>query len=151
MAKLISILKAVSAASSEIGIAQRNLDQAITSNDEDVLQMTALLNAVADELLLEEPYQDTLGDGNWLVSADGLTFKSEITFNKAPAPGDAVDTDLILFDGRLAIAGLKYRFLAAKGLEFGEQMRDFTNRMAKIATRANNRVLDLDEEWSRVI
>jgi len=151
MARLISIKKAVSVASSEIGIAQKNLDQAITSNDEDVLQMTALLNAVADELLLEEPYQDLLGDGHWLVSADGLTFKSEITFNKTPEPGDAIDTDLILFDGRLAIAGLKYRFLAAKGLEFGEQMRDFTNRMAKVATRANNRVLDLDEEWSRVV
>ena len=141
MAKLISVLKAVSDASKEIGIAQRTLSQALGSSDEDVLQMTALLSAVADELLLEEPYQDTLGDGNWLVSSDGLTFLSE----------PAQDTDLILFDGRLAIAGLKYRFLAAKGLEYGEQMRDFTNRMAKVATRANNRVLDLDEEWSRIV
>jgi hypothetical protein len=141
MPKLISVLKAVSDASKEIGIAQKNLSQALGSADEDVLQMTALLSAVADELLLEEPYQDTLGDGNWLASADGLTFKPEPT----------VDTDLILFDGRLAIAGIKYRFLAAKGLEYGEQMRDFTNRMAKVATRANNRVLDLDEEWSRVV
>jgi hypothetical protein len=141
MAKLVSVLKAVSDASREIGIAQKGLSQALGSADEDVLQMTALLSAVADELLLEEPYQDLLGDGNWLVSADGLTFKLEPT----------VDTDLILFDGRLVIAGLKYRFLASKGLEFSEQMRDFGNRMAKIATRANNRVLDLDEEWSRVV
>jgi hypothetical protein len=141
MAKLISVLKAVSDASREIGIAQKSLSQALGSADEDVLQMTALLSAVADELLLEEPYQDLLGDSHWVVSADGLTFKPEPT----------VDTDLILFDGRLIIAGLKYRFLAAKGLEFSEQMRDFGNRMAKIATRANNRVLDLNEEWSRVV
>jgi len=141
MAKLISVLKAVSDASREIGIAQRSLSQALGSSDEDVLQMTALLAAIADELLLEEPYQDLLGDGHWLVSADGLTFKSEPT----------ADTDLILFDSRLAITGLKYRFLAAKGLEFAEHMRDFTTRMAKVATRANNRVLDLDEEWSRVV
>ena len=141
MPKLISVLKAVSDASREIGIAQKSLSQALGSSDEDVLQMTALLGAVADELLLEEPYQDTLGDGHWLVTPDGLTFKAEPT----------VDTDLILFDSRRAVTGLKYRFLAAKGLEFGEHMRDFTNRMAKVAARANNRVLDLDVEWSRVV
>jgi predicted aconitase len=141
MPKLISVLKAVSAASQEIGIAQRDLSQAVGSADEDVRQMVALLSAVADELLLEEPYQDTLGDGHWIISADGQTYKSEPN----------VDTDLILFDGRLAISGLKYRFLHGKGLEYAEHLRDFANRMAKVATRANNRVLDLDEEWSRVV
>ena len=141
MPALISVLKAVNQASREIGITQRDIDQALNSADEDVLQMTSLLAAIADELLLEEPYQDLLGDGNWLVAVDGVTFRSE----------PAADTDRILFDGRLAISGLKYRFLASKGLEYGEQMRDFANRMAKIATRANNRVLDSDEEWSRTV
>ena len=61
------------------------------------------------------------------------------------------DTDRLLFDGRLAVNGLKYRFLQAKGLEFGEQMRDFSNRMAKVAARANNRVLDLNEDWGRTV
>ena len=39
--------------------------------------------------------------------------------------------------------------LQAKGLEFGEQMRDFTTRMNKLAVRANNRVLDLDCDEGR--
>ena len=59
--------------------------------------------------------------------------------------------DRVLFDARLAVAGIKYRFLQAKGLEFGEQMRDFTVRMTKIAARANNRVLDLNDDESRAI
>ena len=36
------------------------------------------------------------------------------------------DDDIVLFDARLAIDGLKYRFLKAKGLEYGEEQRDFT-------------------------
>jgi hypothetical protein len=141
MPALISVLQAVNDASMEIGIAQRPSNQALGSSDEDIVQMTALLTAVADELLLEEPYQDLLGDGNWLISDDATTYKSR--------PG--ADTDRILFDGRLAINGLKYRFLQAKGLEFGEQMRDFLTRMNKVAVRANQRVLDLDLDEGRAI
>jgi hypothetical protein len=141
MPALISVLQAVNDASMEIGIAQRPANQALGSSDEDITQMAALLTAVADELLLEEPYQDLLGDGNWLISDDSLTYKSR--------PG--ADTDRILFDGRLAIAGLKYRFLQAKGLEYGEQMRDFLTRMNKVAVRANQRVLDLDLDEGRAI
>ncbi len=58
--------------------------------------------------------------------------------------------DRIGFDARLAIDGLKYRFLQAKGLEFGEQMRDFINRLNKLASRANGRVIDLYEDGGRV-
>jgi hypothetical protein len=123
----------------EIGIAQRPPGQVLGSPDEDVVQMAALLTAVADELMFEEPYQTDLGDGFWLRSEDG-------TLRDRPY----ADTDLILFDGRLAVCGLKYRFLQAKGLEFGEQLRDFSNRMAKIAARANERVLDLDLDEGRV-
>jgi hypothetical protein len=141
MPKLISILQAVNDASMEIGIAQRPASQAMGSFDEDVAQMVALLTAVADELMFEEPYQYELGDGYWLRGEDGVTLKDRPT----------ADTDLILFDGRLAVCGLKYRFLAAKGLEYGEPMRDFSNRMAKIAARANERVLDLDTDWGRVV
>jgi hypothetical protein len=141
MAQLISVLQAVNDASMEIGITQRPSSQALGSGDEDIVQMTALLTAVADELLIEEPYQDLFGDGNWLLDKDGITYKAR--------PSD--DTDRILFDSRLTISGLKYRFLQAKGLEFGEQMRDFIVRMGKIAVRANQRVLDLDSEPSRQI
>jgi len=141
MPALLTVLQAVNDASMEIGIAQRPANQALGSSDEDITQMAALLTAVADELLLEEPYQDLLGDGNWLISDDSLTYKSR--------PG--ADTDRILFDGRLAIAGLKYRFLQAKGLEYGEQMRDFLTRMNKVAVRANQRVLDLDLDEGRAI
>jgi hypothetical protein len=58
----------------------------------------------------------------------------------------SADTDQILFDGRLAVAGLKFRFLAAKGLEFGEPLRDFSTRLNKLAGRANKRLLDLYSE-----
>ena len=54
-----------------------------------------------------------LGDGVWCTDKDG-----------EPKSSRPTDTDLILFDRRLMIDGLKYRFLKAKGLEFGEEMRD---------------------------
>jgi hypothetical protein len=140
MAQLISILQAVNDASMEIGIMQRPSQQALASLDEDIVQMTALLTAVADELLLDDPYRDVLGDGNWLVGLDN-------TRRARPL----YDTDLLLVDGRLMVNGLKFTFLQAKGLEFGEQLRAFTNRLNKVAARANQRVLDLDIDGSRVL
>jgi hypothetical protein len=140
MPQLISVLQAVNDASMEIGITQRPSSQVLGSADEDIVQMAALLTAVADELLLEDPYQDLLGDGNWLIDVNGEMH-----------PRPQADSDRILFDGRLAITGLKYRFLQAKGLEFGEPMRDFLSRMNKIAVRANQRVLDLDFDGGRAI
>jgi hypothetical protein len=136
MAQLITVKDAVSQASMEIGISQVPINQAIGSQDEDIAQMVALLSAVADEVLDEQPYADTLGDGNWiLVAKDGSS-----------AAKPTADEDQIMFDGRLAIAGLKMRFLAVKGLEFGEQMRDFTVRLNKLGAKANARVLDLYSE-----
>lgn len=140
MAALISVLQAVNDASMEIGIRQTALTQALGSRDEDVAQMTALLVSVADDVLLEEPYQSFLGDGHWLQSVSGL-----------PLIRPKEDTDTILFDGRVAVCGLKYKFLQAKGLEFGEQLRDFTTRLNKLAVRSNDRVLDLDVDEGRVI
>jgi hypothetical protein len=141
MAKLISVQELVYRASLEIGVSQALAPgKVFGSRDQDVVQMGALINAVADEVLLEEPYKYDLGDHAWVSDAEGN-----------PKLFPTVDTDLILFDARLAINGLKYRFLQAKGLEFGEQLRDFTTRMNKIATRFNARVLDLDADESRVI
>lgn len=136
MTKPITVLKAVSQASLELGLTQRAVTAAISSDDQDIVQMTALLQAVADEVLSEEPYKSALGDGYWIASSDGQTLKTEPT----------ADSDLILFDGRLAINGLKFRFNKAKGLEFGEEMRDFTARLNRLAAEANARVLDLDAD-----
>ena len=136
----ITIIKAITQASMEIGITQRPVSTATASLDQDVMQMVALLSAVADELLIEEPYATTLGDGNWLKSATQ-------GFTDTPT----ADNDLILFDGRLVINGLKYRFLKAKGLEFGEEMRDFSTQLNKLAANANSRVLDLDFDEGRVV
>lgn len=133
MGTLISVKDCISQASMEIGIAQRPIASAVGSNDQDVAQMVALLDTVASEVLLEQPYRDTLGDGMWVFAADG-TPKVSIT----------ADDDLIGFDRRLAVDGLKYRFLKAKGLEFGEEMRDFLTRLNKLGARANGKVLDLD-------
>lgn len=139
MHALKSVKEVISQASLEIGITQRPISTAINSSDQDIVQMLALLAAVADEVLLEQPYRDTLGDGIWVFDPDGDP-KEEIT----------ADDDVIGFDGRLAITGVKYRFLKAKGLEFGEEMRDFLARMNKLAGRANGRVLDLDVDEGRV-
>jgi hypothetical protein len=133
MAALINVKDAISQASLEIGITQRPINTAVGSLDQDIIQMLALLYVVADEVLLEQPYRDTLGDEIWVYSDTG-----------APKQYITADSDLIAFDRRLAIDGLKYRFLKAKGLEFGEEMRDFLNRMNKLGGRANGRVLDLD-------
>lgn len=133
MAALIKVIDAISQASLEIGITQRPVATAVGSLDQDIAQMLALLSTVAGEVLMEQPYRDTLGDGYWIFAADG-TPKATIT----------ADDDLIGFDSRLAIDGLKYRFLKAKGLEFGEEMRDFLSRLNKLGVRANARVLDLD-------
>ena len=137
---LYTINQVVSDAQMELGIAQKPISSVVTSADEDVAQMVALMSAVADDVLLEEPYKITLGDGYWVSDNAGT-----------PKARPTTDTDLILFDGRLAIDGLKYRFLKAKGLEFGEEMRDYTARMNKLAGRVNARVIDLDEDQGRQI
>jgi hypothetical protein len=137
--RLITVQQAVSQASQEIGIAQRPVSQAIGSLDQDISQMVALLSAVADELLTDDPYRQALGDGYWLLATDGT-----------PRQVPQADTDLILFDGRLAVSGLKFRFLQAKGLESGEPHRDFTVRLNKVAVEANRRVLDLDADAERI-
>jgi hypothetical protein len=139
MPRLASVLDCVTDASLEIGIAQTAPTTAVGSLDQDIVQMVALLSAVADEVMLDEPYRVTLGDERWVMAADG-SFKDRIT----------ADDDLIAFDGRLAVNGLKYRFLQAKGLEYAEQLRDFTTRLNKLAGRVNARVLDLDYDWGRV-
>ena len=133
MGPLISLIDCVSQAAMEIGIAPGPVSTVTGSRDQDIVQMRTLLYAVADEVLQEEPYRVTLGDGVWIFSATGV-----------PQTRFILDPDLIGFDGRLAINGLKYRFLKAKGLEFGEEMRDFLSRLNKLAARANARVLDLD-------
>jgi hypothetical protein len=138
MAKLVSVQDIVSMASMEIGITQKPVSRVFGSDDQDIVQMGALLNAVADEVLLDEPYKYTLGDDVWVTDATGQ-----------PKLFATVDTDLVAFDARLAVNGLKYRFLQAKGLEFGEQLKDFVIRLNKLAGRVNARVLDLDVEESR--
>jgi hypothetical protein len=137
--RMITVIEAVSQASLEMGLTQRPVSLAVGSPDQDIAQMVGLLSAVADEVTAEEPYVSTLGDGYWLVAADQTTKRSY----------PLADNDIILFDPRLCINGLKFRFLKAKGLEFGEELRDFAGRMNKLAAKANGRVLDLDFEWER--
>jgi len=139
MARRITVKDCVSQASMEIGITQREIGSAVGSLDQDIAQMVALLSAVADEVLLDEPYKETLGDEVWIYDEDGN-----------PKQAISADSDLIGFDARLAIDGLKYRFLKAKGLEFGEEMRDFGTRLNKLANRANGVVLDLYADEGRV-
>lgn len=140
MARPFPVKDLVSHASLEIGITQRPVSEVYSSNDQDILQMAALLNAVADEVLLDEHYRVALGDGVWVTDSNG-----------DPKLFPTADTDLVLFDSRLAIDGIKYRFLQAKGLEFGEQLRDYTNRMNKLAAQAIGRVLDLDTDEGRIV
>jgi len=140
MPALYTVKDVVSQSSLEIGIVQRPVSRVFGSADQDVVQMGHLLNAVADEVLLEEPYRITLGDHVWVADANG-----------DPKMFPTVDTDVVLFDGRLAVNGLKYRFLQAKGLEFAEQLRDFTTRLNKLASLTNARVLDLDNAESRLL
>lgn len=137
---LYSVNRVISQAQMELGIAQAPVSTVATSLDEDVVQMLALMQAVADDVLLEEPYKVTLGDGYWVADAGGN-----------PKDQPSTDTDVVLFDGRLAVDGLKYRFLKAKGMEFGEEMRDYVARMNKLAGRSNARVLDLDTDEGRAV
>ena len=139
MPRLATVNQAVSDASMEIGIVQRPVNLVVGTVDQDIAQMAALLMNVADELLLDPPYRDALGDGNWLIDAAGVTRKDRPT----------ADNDIILFDPRLVVSGLKYRFLKAKGFEYGEEQRDFVTRQHKIAGR-NAPVLDLNSDVGRV-
>ena len=136
MPRPITVLKAVSDASLEIGITQNPLSVAVGAPDSDVKQMVALLAAVAEEVLTNDPYKYVLGDGMWIWNPDTSATDDKVT----------TDNELILFDGRLAINGLKWRFLSAKGLEYGEQLRDFTTLLGKKAYAANARVLDLNTD-----
>ena len=140
MSKLFTLREVVGQAQIEVGIAQVPPDAVVGSRDQDIAQMYSLLSAVADEVLLEEPYKTTLGDGVWCASAAGI-----------PRPlGPTADSDVILFDGRLAVTGLKYRFRSAKGLEFAEDLRDFNTRLSKAAV-PDSRILDLDADAERQI
>ena len=114
MPRLLTIVDAVSDASLEIGIVQRPVTNVVGTADQDIAQMAALLLNVADELLIDPPYRDQLGDGNWLIDAGEVVRKARPTS----------DSDIILFDARLTVSGLKYRFLKAKGLEYGEEQRE---------------------------
>ena len=69
MARLATVSDVVSDASLEIGIVQLAVTNVIGSADQDIAQMTALLQNVADELLIDPPYREQLGDGNWLIDA----------------------------------------------------------------------------------
>lgn len=139
MPALLTVRECVGQAAMEIGIAQTYPQTVVGTLDQDVAQMLSLLYLVADEVMDEEPYKETLGDGVWVFDGDG-----------SPKPRITADDDRIAFDGRLAINGVKFRFLKAKGLEFGEEMRDFTTRLNKLGARANARVLDLDTDGGRV-
>lgn len=138
MPRLSSIATVVSDAALEIGMVQQPVTIVVATTDADVAQMLALMQNVADELLLDPPYRDLLGDGHWLIDATGVR-KDRPT----------ADTDLVLFDGRLAVDGLKYRYLKAKGLEYGEEQRDFIARLNKIAGR-NAPVIDLNVDVGRI-
>jgi hypothetical protein len=139
MARLATIVDVVSDASLEIGITQKPVVNVVGTADQDIAQMAALLQNVADELLIDPPYRDQLGDGNWLIDQGGIVRKARPT----------ADDDVILFDARLTVDGLKYRFLKAKGLEYGEEQRDFISRLNKIAGR-NAPVLDLNADPGRI-
>ena len=123
----------VSQAALEMGTSQTPASQVFGSADQDIVQLAALLNTVADEIMLEDPYRVTLGDHVWVSDLNG-----------DPKLYPTVDTDRVLFDSRLAINGLKYRFLQAKGYEFAEQLKDFVVRMNKLGRMTNGKVLDLD-------
>src|SRR5262245_44771338 len=138
--QLATVKDVVNQASLEIGTTQLPISLVFQSGDQDIVQMGALLNAVADEVLLEEPYRITLGDNVWVTDSNGN-----------PKIFATQDTDLILFDARLAIDGIKYRFLQAKGLEYAEQLRDYTVRLNKLAARVNAQVRDLDDDTDREI
>lgn len=138
MARNRTVLDIISKAALEIGITQKPVGSVVSSPDQDITQMRELLYAVADEVLAEEPYDTFLGDGMWVRNMETDDFSDVITS----------DDDIVAFDARLAVNGVKWRFLAAKGLEFGEQQRDFTFRMNKLAAFYNRKVLDLDLDWS---
>ena len=138
--RLLTVYDVVNQAQLELSISQRAIQTAVTSNDRDILQMVALLSAVADEVVMDEPYKETLGDGIWLKDTAGN-----------PKSSPTADTDVVLFDGRVAVDGLKYKFLQQKGLEYGEVMRDFIVRMNRLAARANARIIDLDTDQGRMI
>jgi hypothetical protein len=139
MPRLLTIVDAVSDASLEIGIVQKPVTNVVGTADQDIAQMAALLMNVADELLLDPPYRDALGDGNWLTDSGGVVFKARPT----------ADDDVILFDPRVVVDGLKYRFLKAKGLEYGEEQRDFITRQNKLAGR-NAPVIDMNSDAGRL-
>jgi hypothetical protein len=139
MPRLSTILQVVSDVSMELGTTQIPVVQALGSTDQDIAQITALMQNVADELLLDPPYRDALGDGNWIYDPGLLIRKARPT----------QDTDIVLFDPRLSVSGLKYRFLKAKGLEYGEEQRDFIARLNKLAGR-NAPVIDLNSDDGRV-
>ena len=138
MAQLLTAKDIVSQAQMELGLSQKPISTITNTRDQDISQMVALMANVADEILLEPAFKTLLGDEIWVTDKD-----------QNPKLWPTTDTDIILIDGRLMIDGLKYRFNKTKGIEYGEEMRDFIVRMNKLAVRSNPGVIDLYEDEGR--
>ena len=76
---LASVKDIVNQAALEIGTAQSPITIVFGSADQDIVQMVALMANVSDELLLDPPYRDALGDGNWLYDPGLLIRKARAT------------------------------------------------------------------------
>lgn len=79
---------------------------------------------------------------NWLTNVTGVT----------PRENWGADTDIPVLDSRLMILGLKWRWKAAKGLEYAEDMQTYENNVADAMAKDGTRnTLHLDGEHSGVL
>lgn len=77
---------------------------------------------------------------NWCKSAAGVT-----------QPRWAADTDTYAWPEQTQVLGVKYRFLAAKGLPYSEELRTYTNAVQRqIARSGGNKTLALNSrQWGQ--
>jgi len=72
---------------------------------------------------------------NWILGADGTTYKQYFT----------LDTDTILLPETLVLAGLKWRWKAAKGMDYAEDFRTYETQVKDAMGRdGSRRVLSMN-------
>ena len=84
---------------------------------------------------------------NWTVSSSVTSVPDgSITWAYQPSAYEALlgDTDLCLFDDELMIAGLKWRFMRARGMQYADLEREYQILKSRAAARWNpGRILSL--------
>lgn len=109
----------------EMGIVLRT-SSVKSSSDKDTRQIAQLVAVTCEDLLMRFPWSVSLGTDPWVMMESG-EYTHELNN----------DTDIPLMDSQTIRFGAEWRYMAAKGLSYGELFRAYEVRISKAAFTYN--------------